>query len=130
MVPIFCNSLKVDNWKIEYDKDENLVETEDKNFPMKAEKEIKYLGFVVSEDAKNVKNILGRRNKSSNTIRNIKSMISGLGTYSLEAGIIYFKSLLRSSLLYAAETYYNLTGVIIYSECQLSNRHRKGCLQS
>ena len=29
-------------------------------------------------------------------------MISGLGTYSVESGLIYFKSLLRSSLLYAA----------------------------
>ena len=36
-------------------------------------------------------------------------MISGLGTYSVESGSIYFKSLLRSSLLYAAETYYNIT---------------------
>ena len=72
---------------------------------MKAAKEIKYLGFVVSEDAKNVKNILARRNKSSNTIRNIINMISGLGTYSVESGIIYLKSLLRSSLLYASETY-------------------------
>ena len=36
-------------------------------------------------------------------------MISGLGTYLVESGLIYFKSLLRSSLLYAAETYYDLT---------------------
>ena len=55
---------------------------------MKAAKEIKYLGFVVLEDAKNVKNILARRKKSSSTIRNIISMISGLGTYTVESGII------------------------------------------
>ena len=57
---------------------------------MKNVNDVKYLGFVVSNDAKNVKNILDRRNKSSNTIRNIISMISGLGTYSVESGLIYF----------------------------------------
>ena len=72
-------------------------------------KKLNILVLFFSSDAKNVKNILARRNKSSNTIRRIVSMISGLGTYSLESGSIYVKSLLRSSLLYAAETYYNIT---------------------
>jgi hypothetical protein len=71
--------------------------------------EVKYFGFVISGDAKNVKNITDRRNKASSTLRNIKNMILGLGTYTVESGNIYFKSLLRSSLLYAAETYYNIT---------------------
>ena len=53
-------------------------------------------------------------------------MISGLGTYSLEAGIIYFKSLLRSSLLYAAETYYNLTE----KEIRLIESKEEECLRN
>ena len=99
------NSLQVDSWIIHYDTDDNLVEAEGNSLDMISVQEVKYLGFVVSSDAKNVKNIKARRNKSSNTIRRVVSMISGLGTYSVESGSIYVKSLLRSSLLYAAETY-------------------------
>ena len=102
------NSLKVDTWIIHYDNNDKLVETEGKSMDMMAVKEVKYLGVVVSSDAKNVKNIIARKNKSSNTIRNIINMISGLGTFSVESSSIYFKSLLRSRLLYAAETYYNI----------------------
>ena len=36
-------------------------------------------------------------------------MIKGLETYTVRSGIIYLNSLLRSSILYAAETYYNLS---------------------
>ena len=43
------------------------------------------------------------------TIRNIMNTIQGLGTYTIQNGLVYFHSLLRSSLLYAGETYYNLT---------------------
>ena len=93
------NSLQVDSWDISYDIDDNLIETEGKKIDMLEKNEIKYLGFVISGDAKNVKNITARRNK------NIENMIFGLGTYTVESGTIYFKSLLRSSLLYAAETY-------------------------
>ena len=52
-------------------------------------------------------------------------MISGLGTYSVEYGSIYFKSLLRSSLLYGAETYYNITE----RELRLIKSKNKECLQ-
>ena len=36
-------------------------------------------------------------------------MIKGLETHTIENGLVYLNSLLRSSILYAAETYYNLT---------------------
>ena len=36
-------------------------------------------------------------------------MIKGLETYTIQNGLVYLNSLLRSSILYAAETYYNLT---------------------
>jgi hypothetical protein len=38
----------------------------------------------------------------------IKTLIKGLGKYTVESGIIYFKSLLRGSILYAAEAMVNL----------------------
>ena len=36
-------------------------------------------------------------------------MIKGLKTYTIQNGLIYMNSLLRSSILYTGETYYNLT---------------------
>ena len=118
-------SLEVDSWDIKYDEDDNIFETEGKKTPMLEKQEVKYLGFVISGNARNVKNITARRNKSSNTLRNIKSMICGLGTYTVESGIIYFKSLLRSSLLYAAETYYNMTE----QELRLIETKEEECLR-
>ena len=91
-----------------YDKEENLVETEGDKIKMEEVTELKYLGFVISESASNVANITSKTNKSMGTIRNIMNTIQGLGTYTIQNGLIYFHSLLRSSLLYAGETYYNL----------------------
>ena len=122
---ILPTSLHVDSWDINYDEDDNIIETEGIKTPMIEKEEVKYLGFVISGNARNVKNITARRNKSSNTLRNIKSMIQGLGTYTVESGIIYFKSLLRSSLLYAAETYYNITK----QELRLIETKEEECLR-
>ena len=36
-------------------------------------------------------------------------MTHGLGTHTIESGLIYFNSLLRASLLYACEAYINLS---------------------
>ena len=71
--------------------------------------EIKYLGFVLSESASNVPNIVEEQKRGNGTRRNIMNMIKYLQTYTIQNGIIYLNSLLRSSLLYAGETYYNLT---------------------
>ena len=71
--------------------------------------ELKYLGFIISENASNVANISSKKNKSMGNIRNIMNMIQGLRSYTIQNGLIYFHSLLRSSIIYAGETYYNLT---------------------
>ena len=55
----------------------------------------------------------------------LQSVESLLGTYSIESGLIYFDSLLRSSLLYAAETYYNL----IESDFRLIESKEEECLK-
>ena len=54
-------------------------------------------------------NILDKKTKSNNIVESIRSMIDGLETYTVQCGLIYMNSLLRSSILYAAETYHNLT---------------------
>ena len=71
--------------------------------------QIKYLGFVIGDNASNVPNILDKKMKSNGTIRSIISMIKGLETHTIQNGLVYLNSLLRSSLLYGAEIYYNLT---------------------
>ena len=69
---------------------------------------VKYLGFVISASASNVENVISKTNKSMGTIGSIMNNIQGLGTYTIQNGIIYFHSLLRSSILFAVKTYYNL----------------------
>ena len=101
--------LEVDSWVITYDDQDNLVETEGEKVEMQEETEIKYLGFVISGNASNVANILEKKMKSIGTIRSITNMIKGLETFTIKNGLIYLNSLLRSSILYAGETYYNLS---------------------
>jgi hypothetical protein len=48
-------------------------------------------------------------NKAIGTRNIIKTLIKDLGKYTIESGIIYFKSLLRGSILYAAEAMVNIT---------------------
>ena len=71
--------------------------------------QLKYLGFVISEDASNVPNISEKKKKSIGIIRSITNMIKGLGVYTIKNGMIYLNSPLRGSILYAAETYYSLS---------------------
>ena len=70
--------------------------------------EQKYLGFIISEDGSNIKNIMSKQKRWFGIIRDIKCLLTGLGKYTFEGGMIYTKSLLRSSILYAAETMYNI----------------------
>ena len=47
-------------------------------------------------------------NKSIGTKKVIRTFIKGLGKYTVESGIIYFKSLLGGNILYATESMINL----------------------
>ena len=58
--------------------------------------QLKYLGFVISEDASNVPNISEKKKKS-------------IGIIIIKNRMIYLNSPLRGSILYAAETYYSLS---------------------
>ena len=46
--------------------------------------QLKYLGFIISDDASNVANILDKKNKSIGTIKNIMNIIQGLGTFTIQ----------------------------------------------
>ena len=71
----------------------------------------KYLGDILSNDGKNVKNIAARKNRGHGTISQIMSMLDDIcfGKFYFEVAIILRDTLLISSLLTNAEAWYNLT---------------------
>ena len=75
---------------------------------MKNVHEEKYLGFVLSENGCNLNNIKAKQNKAIGIKKDIEYRIKGLGKYTLEGAMIYINSLLRSSVLFAAETMYDI----------------------
>ena len=72
--------------------------------------EKKYLGFMLSSMDDNMANIRNIRNRSYGTIRTIFTKLNylNLRKYYFECGMIFLKVMLRSSILYGSETYYNL----------------------
>ena len=73
----------------------------------------KYLGDIISSNAKNVKNIASRKNKSIGICRKIMTSLNDLwlGKFHFEAAILLRNSLLISSLLSNSEAWHNLTEV-------------------
>ena len=71
----------------------------------------KYLGFVLSSTGDNMVNISHMKSKSVGIIRQIFNRLESLNLqkYYFECAIILMNCMLRSSILYAAETYYNMT---------------------
>ena len=70
--------------------------------------EQKYLGFVLSNNGSNLNNIIAKQNRAIGIKKDIEYLTKGLGKYTLEGGMIYLNSLLRSSIIFAAETMYNI----------------------
>ena len=73
------------------------------------EKTLVYLGHVLSKNGGNLENIYDKSNKYIGTQKQIKKMIEGLGPFRFEGALIYIHTLIRTSILYAAETMYNVT---------------------
>ena len=71
----------------------------------------KYLGFVISDKKDNSANIDEKKKISIGKSRTILNNLHGLtlGKYHFEAGIIFLLTMLRPSILFECETYYNLT---------------------
>jgi hypothetical protein len=109
------NDLFVDNWEISYKENPNTGETDlVENFSglIKIEKTRNktYLGFVISSKGDNMENIKQIKNKSIGIIRKIMNKLDSLNLqkYYFECAMILLNAILRPSILYACDVYYNL----------------------
>ena len=109
------NNLKVDEWKISYTETGDITEHFNGQTPIQKTEQQKYLGFVLSSTGDNMVNIHEIRKKSIGIIRKIINKLNSLKlrNYYFECAVIFMLSMLRPSILYASEMYYNL------KECQL-----------
>ena len=107
--------LYVDKWTVEHQDnlvtgDTDLVETFAGQVEMAVTKEQKYLGFILSSSGDNMANIGMLKRKSIGTIKRIFTKLKSMNLkdYYFEVGMIFLNVMLRSSILYASETYYKL----------------------
>ena len=112
---IINNELKVDTWKVVHEENletgvDVLVETYEGEVAIEMTEEQKYLGFLVSSSGNNMVNINQIKKKSKGIIRRIFSKLESLNlqNYYFECGLIFLKVMLRSSILYTSETYYDI----------------------
>ena len=102
------SDLVIDHWSEKHDENDQLIETYEGKVNMSEVCEQKYLGFVISSDGSNLNNIEAKQKRAIGIIKTIEYLIKGLGKFTIECGIIYLNSLLRSSILFAAETMYDV----------------------
>ena len=74
---------------------------------IKEESSLMYLGHVLSKNG-GKENILDKRNKSFGRQKQILKMVKGLGPFRFEGALTYIHTLISTSILYAAETMYNV----------------------
>ena len=115
-----CPELVVDGWKVkevnEIGTGEMKLEDEHTGYHKMAtvEKE-KYLGDIVSQDGKNTKNIVARKNRGTGVVSQIMSILEDIcfGKHYFEVAMVLRNALLISSLLTNAEAWYNLSNTEI-----------------
>ena len=112
---IHKTSLCVDKWSVEHVEEQTTGDTElVESYAGKVEigkcSEQKYLGFIISASGDNMANVRAVKIKSFGIIRKIFTKLKGLKLrkYYFECGVLFLNIMLRSSILYACETYYNL----------------------
>ena len=78
---------------------------------MEEKNEEKYLGDIISNDGRNLKNIKARVSKGKGIVSRIMTLLEGIpfGKFYFEIAIILRNSLLVSSLLSNSEAWYNVT---------------------
>ena len=110
--------LFVDFWKVTYSESKSsnepvLNETYEGQVKMDEVHEWDYLGFRISNKNNNFANIRHVKSKSIGTTRKILMKLQSLNlfNYHFECGILFLKVMLRPSILYACETYINLTEI-------------------
>ena len=110
-----CPDLFVDGWKL-CDVDDVETRTsfgKDEEIGLVKMEEVsdeKYLGDIIANDGKNMKNILSRVNKSIGITNQILSILDDIcfGRYHFEVAVVLRNSLLLSSILTNSEAWYNL----------------------
>ena len=107
--------LLLDKWKTTHEDNKfsgesELVETYEGLIAIDETTKQKYLGFIISSKGNNMENIREMKNKSIWIIRKTFKKLNGLHLqkYYFESAMIFLNVMLRSSILYASETYYNL----------------------
>ena len=108
-------SLQVDHWTSKHvvnntTGEQELIETYEGKVNMERTEEYKYLGFIISSRGNNMANIRNIKNKSIGVIRKILSKLGSLNLnqYYFECGKILMNSILRGTILYVADMYYDL----------------------
>ena len=88
----------------------NLVEKYEGKAPIEKTQKQKYLGFYLSSKGDNMANISEVQKKAVWVIKRIINRLDSLKLkqYYFECALIFLNVILRSSILYASETYYNL----------------------
>ena len=119
------SNLMIDSWKQVYEEnvktgEYEMIEKYEGEVPMETTSEYKYLGFIISSKGDNMININAMKKKSIGIIKTILHKLDSMNlkNYYFEVAMVYFNVILRGSILYASETYYNLT------ESQLRNIER------
>ena len=112
---VLNNNLHVDNWKTEYVENKTsgvfeLAETYQGKIDIDKVEEYTYLGFVISCKGDNMANINQVKKKSIGTIRTIFNKLKSLNLkqYYFESALLLMNVILRPSILYAADMYYDL----------------------
>ena len=108
--------LTVDKWSTSYTSDGlngelKLSEVYEGKVKMEKVNQWKYLGFVISNSGNNLCNIREIRKKSIGATKKILNHLNSLHLfqYYFECSVIFKNVFLRPIILYACETYYNLT---------------------
>ena len=112
---VLNSELTVDSWKVTVEDnletgETDFLETYEGQISIGKTDKTKYLGFTISNRGDNLVNITELKNKSIGVIRSIFNRLESLHLkkYYFECGMLFMNIMLRPSILYACETYYNL----------------------
>ena len=97
-------------YKEDHPKGLSLLEYYGGKIEMKQTTQYKYLGFIISHTGDNMANIKQVKQKSIGITRKLLNRLKSLNLkqYYFECSIILMNVMLRGSILYAADMYYNL----------------------
>ena len=111
-----CADISVDCWEeMIVFNNEIGVDTLEENFvgekELEEKTEEKYLGDIISNDGRNLKNIKSRIEKGKGIVSKIMSILDAFpfGSLHFEIGLLLRDSLLTSSMLSNSEAWYNIT---------------------